>query len=293
MKTCYYLSFVAAVATMTSCYHSAHTDGDVIETDTSVSKAFTFHVKGDFAAIQEDMTRASVRLENDNSAALTDLWVLDYNEDGDLLQEKHQSSTDSDFGHPSLNLTYGHHDVKFIVSKGGKPSKAGTGITWSKVNDTYCLDYPVDVAASSNGNRAPELKRCIAGVTIENTDAIPANAKQMEVTIINRYSTLTLPGLTGSNPVSYTNTFTYLATDAGTTGLRLNTYTLCPDETFSVNVQVRVIGNDNSVISEFAVNDVALKVNRKTVLKGECFDRSNGFSVSINDAWDEADVIMF
>lgn len=286
------LLFAAIIAALVSCRPAANTPDDPTTDPNTPTKAFTFHIKGDFSVAQEDMSRAPVRLENDNTAGITDLWVMDY-VGGTLVQQVHQTTTDTDFGHPQMNLTYGEHSIQFIASKGTEPNLTASGITWAKVHDTFCLDYPVTVSASSNGNRAPELKRCISGVTIENTDAIPTNAKEMQVTIVERYSTLTLPGLVGSNAQSYTNTFPYTAADAGTKNLKLTTYTLCPQDEFTVDVTVRVIATDNSVISEFTVPDVALKVNRKSVLKGECFDRSNGFQVMLDAAWDEPSNIFF
>lgn len=267
--------------------------GNEVEKPSEVkSKAFTFHVKGDFQTIQEDMTRAAVRLEENNTASITDLWVFDYVE-GVCVQQKHQSSTDADFGHPQMNLTYGEHNIKFVASKGVTPSVTASGISWTKVMDTFCLDYPVTVSASSNGNRAPELKRCITCLTIENTDAIPANAKEIQITMTNRYGMLTLPSLAGSGESVFTNTLAFQTGDAGTTGLKMNTYSLCPSESFKVDVRVKVIGKDNSTISEFEVDDVELKMNRKTVLKGECFDRSNGFSVSVDDEWETSSTVEF
>lgn len=293
MNKTLFLAAILGCILATSC-EKLSTDAPAPDTPTEQSpqqqaktKSFTFHVKGDFTTNYTDMTRAAVRLEETNTAGITDLWVFDY-VDGVCVQSKHQSSTDADFGHPQMILTYGSHNIKFVASRGTTPSLAATGISWTKVMDTFCLDYPVTVSASSNGNRAPELKRCVSGLTIENTDAIPANAKEIQITMTNRYGMLTLPGLVGSGESAFTNTLAFQTGDAGTTGLKMNTYTLCPDETFSVDVKVKVVGKDNSTISEFEVDDVELKMNRKTVLKGECFDRSNGFSVMINDTWEEA-----
>lgn len=238
------------------------------------------------------MTRAAVRLEENNTASITDLWVFDY-VDGVCQQQAHQTPNDDLFGTVAMNLTYGTHNIKFVASKGTTPSVTASGISWTKVMDTFCLDYPVTVSASSNGNRAPELKRCVSGLTIENTDAIPANAKEIKITLTNRYGTLTLPGLVGSGDGAFTNTLAFQTGDAGTTGLKMNTYTLCPQETFKVDVKVKVVGKDNSTISEFEVSNVELKMNRKTVLKGECFDRSNGFSVSVDDEWEMSSTIEF
>ncbi|MFW5617647.1 MAG: hypothetical protein ACOCNI_05435, partial [Prevotella pectinovora] len=166
------LLMAAMLATLTACEHYEFTEETTNDKGEIVaSKAFTFHLKGDFTTSFEEMTRAAVRLENDNTAGITDIWVLDY-QDGKLLQQVHQVASDADFGHPQMNLTYGHHDVKFIASKGTVPVLSASALSWQKVLDTFTLDYPVDVVASSNGNRAPELKRAIGGVKIVATDVV-------------------------------------------------------------------------------------------------------------------------
>ena len=252
--------------------------------DLTPTKSFTFHVKGDFTKSFEDMTRAGVRLEENNTAGVTDLWVLDY-VDGTLVQQLHQSITDANFGHPSMSLTYGHHDIKFIASKGDSPMLTTSSLSWQKVKDTFTLDYPVDVVASSNGNRAPELKRAIGGVKIVATDAIKNGTQKVTVTM-KRSLSLALPALAPNEATASANEFSITSSQWEKTGLALTTYTLC-DEEIITDVVVTVTGADNVVISQFTVSDVSVKKNRITTLTGDVFGRGNGFYVAIDDAWDE------
>lgn len=282
----------AVVCATASCEHIELSD-DLTETEQGEivqTKAFTFHVKGDFLTNYEDMTRAAVRLEENNTAGVTDVWVLDY-VDGVLVQQKHQSAGDADFGHPQMNLTYGHHDVKFIASKGTTPILTASALSWAKVLDTFTLDYPVDVVASSNGNRAPELKRAIGGVKVVATDAVANGTQKVSVTM-KRSLSLALPTLVASEATASTNEFTITSSQWENTGLALTTYTLC-DEEMTTDVVVTVTGADNAVISQFTVSDVSIKKNRITTLTGEVFGRGSGFSVAIDDAWDEGFDVTF
>lgn len=103
------LLMATMLATLTACDHYEFTEETTNDKGEIVaSKAFTFHLKGDFNTSFEEMTRAAVRLENDNTAGITDIWVLDY-QDGKLLQQVHQVASDADFGHPHMNLEYGEH----------------------------------------------------------------------------------------------------------------------------------------------------------------------------------------
>lgn len=232
------------------------------------------------------MTRAAVRLENENAAGVTDVWVLDY-VDGVLKQQAHQTAGQSGitFGSVPMSLTYGHHDIKLIASKGDNPTLTASALTWTKVKDTFVLDYPVDVVASSNGNRAPELKRAIGGVKVVATDAVKNGTQKVSVTM-KRSLSLALPMLAASEATASANEFTITSSQWDKTGLALTTYTLCDDE-MTTDVLVTVTGADNAIISQFTVSGISVKKNRITTLTGEVFGRGSGFSVAIDDSWDE------
>lgn len=279
------LLMAAMLATLTACEHYEFTEETTNDKGEIVaSKAFTFHLKGDFTTSFEEMTRAAVRLEDNNTAGVTDIWVLDY-VDGVCQQQVHQSSTDSDFGTVQMSMTYGHHDINFIASKGDSPVLTTSSLSWQKVKDTFTLDYPVDVVASSNGNRAPELKRAIGGVKIVATDAIKNGTQKVTITM-KRSLSIALPALAPNEATASANEFSITSSQWNKTGLALTTYTLC-DEELTTDVVVTVTDADNVVISQFTVSDVSVKKNRITTLTGEMFGRGNGFSVAIDDSWDE------
>ena len=219
------LLMATMLATLTACEHYEFTEETTNDKGEIVaSKAFTFHLKGDFTTSFEEMTRAAVRLENDNTSGITDIWVLDY-QDGKLLQQVHQVASDADFGHPNMKLTYGEHNIKFVASKGVNPALTASALTWAKVLDTVVLDYPVDVVASSNGNRAPELKRAIGGVKIVATDVVKNGTQKVSVTM-KRSLSLALPALAPNEATASANEFSITSSQWDKTGLSLTTYTL-------------------------------------------------------------------
>lgn len=188
---------LCAAVCLSSCFHVA----DSALTEEAPTKQFTFHVNGDFATSYEDFTKAASRLEASNAARLADLWVLDYDSNGTLLQMVHQDSTQTGFGSVPMSLTYGQHTIVFVASKGEDPTITATvgstsgSLSWAKVKDTFTLSYPIDVTAASNGNRAPELQRAISGLKIVISDVVPTDAKYMTVTLGSRSQSLTLPAL--------------------------------------------------------------------------------------------------
>lgn len=287
-----------AALTLTACQQADLSEEAVQQEQQQKTKHFTFHVKGDFKMEYADMSRASVRLEDDNTAGITDIWVLDYvtvpgESSPVLMQQVHQTSTDTDFGHPSLDLSYGSHDIKLIASKGDTPVLSASALSWAKVKDTFVLDYPVNVVASSNGNRAPELKRAISGLQIAMQDAVPENVATVKVKLSKHYKTLLLSTLLADTDAEFENTFTFTSTHVGQK-ITLNTYTLCPtSDAWTTDVTVTSLDKNNATLSTFTVQDVELKQNRITTLKGEIFSRGSGFSVTIDDTWLDPTEIEF
>lgn len=282
-KTVFMLAVVLGV--LTACEKVEVADeGEVVQS--SLAKAFTFHVKGDFTTSFEEMTRAAVRLENENAAGVTDVWVLDY-VDGVLKQQAHQTSTQSaiTFGSVPMNLTYGHHDIKFVASKGTDAVLTESALTWGRVKDTFVLDYPVDVVASSNGNRAPELARAISGLKVVISDAIPQDAKTVVLTLGKRSQSLTLPGLSAL-PYSESSAEVDCSSNRGVKGAAVAIYTLAGDEEWTSTASISVKKEDGTVITSFDLPEVTLKRNRMTTLTGEVFNRTSGFSISVDNTWD-------
>lgn len=251
------------------------------------TKLMTFAIGGDFTKSYEEMSRASV-----TDAGLTDIWVFDY-ADGQLKQQVHQSSTDTGFGTIQLPMSYGEHSVKFVASKGEAPALSGSplSIFWTKPKDTFTLDYPLTVAPSDNGARSPELKRAVSAVKLTFTDKVPTNASEMQIAI-NRSTSLDISTLIAGAATSGTNILAIPASWSGKSGGEITTYTLCDDE-LTTDVSVLVLDNGGNSISNFTVKNVTLKKNRITTLKGEVFSRGSGFTVSVDDAWDEGAEVKF
>ncbi len=146
------------------------------------TKKFTFTLKGDFSNQWKPITRGYLQADG---KGLTDVWVLDYDGEGNLLQQLHQDDNAAeDFGKPVMNLAYGQHHVYFIASRGQTPTlnTETKTISFSKVLDTFFKDYEVSVVSTSNGNRAVTLDRVVTRLKLTFTDEIPSNAATFNVT---------------------------------------------------------------------------------------------------------------
>ena len=290
--------FVLALTALTAC------ESPVTEADTPAkepTKQFTFHVKGNFTITQEEMSRAgdtplsraATRLENGNTAGLTDLWVFDYGSDGKLIQQVHQASTAADFGTVPLTLAYGQHNILFVASKGTTPTLSATvgsasgSLSWAKVLDTFTLAYPLEVTSSSNGNRAPELQRAITGVTVHMKDALPANAKTVDITW-HASQQLSLPSLSPVAATEVTQSLTFPSSYIGQTDKEFAVYTLIGDTEQTMTVLLTFRDESNAVISTRTIPNVQVRKNRITTLTGNCFTSSSlnsSWGVSVVDTW--------
>lgn len=293
---------IASVAMMTGCFSPLEQGESDLVSDEG-SKVFTFHVKGDFETNHEEMTRAAVRLEDDNTAGITDVWTLDYVDDV-LVQVVHQRQGDEGFGSPKMVMVHGEHDVVLIASKGdggvltgevGSTSASTTGghrIEWTKAKDMFVLDYPVTVSASSSGNRAPELQRAVAAVKVVIMDKVPAEAKTISVTY-DRSMKMGLPSLRVGAVSEGTVTLNVPKAWAGQTGKDLSVYTLIGSSEVVTDVRIVVRDASESVIADMKVENVTLKRNRQTVLKGSVFGSSEGFGIKMDVQWEEDAVVEF
>ena len=124
-------------------------------------------------------------------------------------------------------------------------------------------------------------------------DAVPENVATVKVKLSKHYKTLLLSTLLADTDAEFENTFTFTSTHVGQK-ITLNTYTLCPtSDAWTTDVTVTSLDKNNATLSTFTVQDVELKQNRITTLKGEIFSRGSGFSVTIDDTWLDPTEIEF
>jgi hypothetical protein len=278
-----YLLFLGAVAVLalTSCLKAS--DPNPAEVTGPVKK-FTFTVKGNFS--QDFKTKAGEYLYADGKT-MTDLWVLDYMGD-ELVQQIHQTTSDADWGQPTMNLKYGEHHIYFVASRGQSPTLNTTSktVTFTKVLDTFWKDYAVTVVSTSNGNRAVTLDRVVTRLKITFTDAIPEGT-----------ATFALTPTTWNYGINYatgepceTKTSTAVTIDVpsnliGNTGETLNLYGFSSATEWTTNVTVAAKKSDGTVIGEATLENVPLKRNRSTEYSGPLFMMGGEVGITLNSEW--------
>ena len=279
-----------AVCLLTAC-ESGYYGGEPASEEQPIevkTKKFTFTVKGDFKSPtfnKSKMRKAASALADD--AQLTDLWVFDY-QDGAVVQTLHQSAGDAEWGKPVLNITYGHHDVCFVASRGTTPTVNGGVITWEKPSDTFWLNYAVDVVGTSNGNRSVTLDRVATRLRITPTDEVPSNVAKVTITPAVWYYGLNI--LTGE-PTEQRNTPREIAVPAsylGTTGeLTLSIFGLSAADEWTTSIDITATDASGVTIGKTSIAAAPFKRNHSTDYSGPLFGASGETSVMINNEWGE------
>lgn len=247
------------------------------------TKKFTFTVKGDFGAAT--FTRGYLQADGQS---MTDLWVFDYVE-GVCVQSVHQTSADAEWGTPKMSLAYGSHHVYFVASRGEGATLDADGhtITWTGPRDTFWKDYVVEVASTSNGNRAVTLDRVATKVKIVVSDEVPATCKAVTVTPERWYYGW---DYVNGAAVAEQQTERRVAVPesyVGTTGnLSVSIFGMSGTDEWVTNVAVKALGDGDAVIGSATITGAPFKANRATEYSGNLFGSAGGLDVSVNATWE-------
>ena len=246
-------------------------------------KNFTFTVKGDFGAAT--FTRGYLTADGQS---MTDLWVFDYM-DGACAQTVHQISTDADWGQPKMSLSYGHHHVYFVASRGEGATLDADGhtITWTGPRDTFWKDYEVDVVSTSNGNRAVTLDRVATKVRIVVNDEVPATCKAVTVTPERWYYGWDYVAGVAMASQQTERRVTVPESYVGTTGqLAVSIFGLSGADEWVTNVAVKALGDGDAILGSAMITGAPFKANRSTEYSGSMFSSGGSLDVGISTSWD-------
>ena len=288
-----YLFMALAVGlTLTAC------EAPVIEgEDSTVSSAsadgktkkFTFTLKGDFTSDWKPVTRGYLQADGKD---LTDVWVLDYDDSGNLLQQLHQDdNTADDFGVPVMNLAYGSHHVYIIASRGASPTLNTTDhtLSFAKVLDTFYKDYAVEVVSTSNGNRAVTLDRVVTRLKLTFEDAIPSDAALFNVVPATWYYGWNyVTGAPCAAASSQTVTVNIPSSSIGKSGENVNVYGFSSTTEWTTDVTINSKTVGGTVLGSATIADVPFKANRVSEYSGPLFGSGGTMTMGLNATWDTA-----
>ena len=284
--------FVISTIALTSCEKMVvQDDGDntIENEETIVGKKFTFTVKGDFSNEWKPLTRGYLSADGKD---MTDLWVLDYDAEGNLLQQLHQSDNNAeDFGKPVMNLAYGVHQVYFIASRGTMPvldTDAHT-ITFGSVRDTFWKRYDVSVVATSNGNRAVILDRVVTKLRLTFTDEVPAAANSISIIPHTWYYGLDyLTGQPASVRTDAATVITIPDASKGQTGIQASLFGFSTAAEWNTDVVISSRTATDVVLGSATIASAPFKANRVSDYQGPLFSAGGSLSLSLNGEWEDS-----
>ena len=221
-----------------------------------------------------------------DGTSMSDLWVYDY-VDGKLKQTIHQTSSDVDFGKPTIKLDYGQHLIKLVASRGVHPTLSSSAISWEKASDTFVKEVELKVASGMESKCSVSLNRVATRLTVKMTDAVPLEAETLELNLSTWYKDLSFMSLWGTT-LSDAHYSVNIKSLVGKKNGIVSVYSLSPSsEVWNTTVSITVKDSAGKVISQISVPTVQMKVNRTTVLSGELFGKSNQMVFSLNTQWIE------
>ena len=276
-------------------------DDDVEDAIELKGKKFTFTVKTTVDVIpMADEVSENLQMGMDaplskaasylstNTQSLTDLWVLDYM-NGELVQYVHQSSTDSDWGAPTMSLAYGSHHVYFVASRGLTPTLDTDGhtITWATVRDTFWKDYEVEVVNTTNGNRAVTLDRIVTKFRALVMDEVPASLASVTIAPATWYTSLDYTtGEPANAGAAFASNISVPASYVGTAGqLAVSLFSLSPSDEWTTDVTLTANDGSEGVLGQAVITAAPMKRNRATEYSGQLFGSGGSMTVSLNDEW--------
>lgn len=275
---------LAVALIMTAC--NSENDHDMAISNVKTT-TITFSMTGDFQLTAHDFTRS---LEADGKT-MTDVWVLDY-VGGVLQQQLHQTSTDADFGAPTLSLGLGTHHIYFVASRGAGATlntNAHT-LTFTKVLDTFYKDYAITITGgTASGNRAVALDRIVTKLKVVFSDAIPTGAATFNVTPAAWYYGF---DYTTGNPTvataSQTIALTIPNTSIGVTNEFISVFSFSTATEWTTDVTINCKKSDDTVLGSATITAAPFVRNRVSEYTGPLFGDNGSMALSLNATWDDS-----
>lgn len=242
-----------------------------------------------------------------NGATITDLYIFDYDKaTGKLLQVLHQTNDAEDFAEPELTLDYGEHILKVIATRSATPCLIdATSSTWdvapnvlapvtdsqpvaltsAKTSDTFGAQKEVTVGIGTANTVAVILDRLTARLVVKSTDVFPTDCSTWDATL-QEYKTFSLQSFDVTAAVKNQRT-TDVSSLAGTTGTTLTYYVLVPADGYTTDITFTTNRKAGTSYSSITVPNVHFERNKTTTITGSFYNHKQGFSISLNDVWDE------
>lgn len=222
-------------------------------------------------------TRATLQELN-----ITDLWLFDYVGD-ELKQTIHKTEG---FDALTISMDYCEHRLCFVASRGTDPTVTAPTISWEKPSDTFWATLTMDVQPASSGEQSVTLKRVATRLRICITDEITAQMVRLEVEPATWYYGIDVQTGEGTDARRQVRSVTIPTSYVGTQGqLTVSFFGLSPASDWQTDIDVRLIGNEESMLGSVSLPSVRFAQNLTTVYSGGIMGAGRSVSLTADDAW--------
>ena len=238
---------------------------------------------------QEAMTRSTVPIAD--MVNHLDVWLY---ESGSEVTAIHQTTSDATFGSVSVTLDKTKTYTLYAVAHKADGATLSDGvITFANDKVPPARYYSTTFPPATTTNLSCLMQRIVAQFRIETTDAVPAAAKKIQITIddvFDRWSVAT--GGTHQADRTYTININSTAQD-GT--VAINVFAIVTDTQTTHTVTVTALDeNDAEVQSARVFSDVPLRNGYRTTYRGALFiDTGFAGTFTVENDWNEYDVVNF
>lgn len=227
---------------------------------------------------------------------------------GALVSKFTQFAPDSTFGKIKASLAPGNYHVSVAGGRYQNTASDPISLTISRdtanqflyqniyggrstsFGDTFLKSMDITVGNTA-GSYNFTLDRIVAQVAVNIQDAIPADARFINITINNDHYILkadgTSEGSTGQivGTLEVDNTISFKTPAAGTTNTK--TFRTVLNTQSAMSVKITCYDGNNNIIASRTIDNVTCKPNHITLLTGNLFTGASGsgVGVSYNTAW--------
>lgn len=280
------LATVSTVFTLTSC-----TASEEVPTPSDELVLVPVNIcVNDFSISQTDITPGTRAAEDpadyDGVGAIDLAFYSGTTEVYKVTRLKSATSTYTTFGNFSCDLPIGTYTM-VVIGRGywdedafSITSPTAAGYTSERPRETFCHTQSVTVTNTTPLNLNVTLNRVMAQINVVSTDNRPAGAAKVR--------TIFAAGSKSFNPTTGLalddGGFSQINTPSSAKANYLaNVFLATDEETMNITLQA-LDANDNILLSK-VVEDVPLKRNRKTTLRGALFTASASAAFQVETAW--------
>lgn len=129
------------------------------------------------------------------------------------------------------------------------------------------------------------LDRLTARLVVKSTDVFPTDCSTWDATL-QEHKYFSLQTFDVMDAVKNQRT-TDVSSLAGTTGTTLTYYVLVPTDGYTTDITFNTKSKAGTSYSSITVPNVRFERNKTTTITGSFYNHKQGFSISLNDVWDE------